>query len=177
MTNEEGGYRSPTCTGLFGHLTLTGFATVKREGIELNGGFTANIVAEMKVGSLQETITVSGATPIVDIQNSGSQNVLTRAVLDTLPTSRSLAALAAVTVGALTTGQSLGGGDVGGSKGDTVYGFSQIHGSLQGMRMLDGMRMNSAYNVAASTRSQVNQVMVQESSQYRAASSRPRAAA
>src|SRR2546430_6167733 len=43
-----------------------------------------------------------------------------------------------------------------------VFGFSQIHGSLQGMRTLDGMRMSSAYNVAASTRNQVNQVMVQE---------------
>lgn len=164
VTNDEGKYRITdlrpgTYTMAF---TLTGFAPVRREGIELNAGRTANIVAEMRVGSLQETVTVSGATPIVDIQNSNSKNVLTRDVLDTLPTSRSMAALAAVTVGALTTGQALGGGDVGGSKGDTVFGFSQIHGSLQGMRTIDGMRMSSAYNVAASTRNQVNQVMVQE---------------
>jgi hypothetical protein len=143
-------------------FTLAGFSAVRREGVELNAGRTVNIVIEMAVGALQETMTVSGATPLVDIQNSNSQNVLTRSVLDTLPTSRSLAAFAAVTVGALTTGQALGGGDVGGSKGDTVFGFSQIHGSLQGMRTIDGMRMSSAYNVAASTRNQVNQVMVQE---------------
>jgi hypothetical protein len=164
VTNDEGKYRITdlrpgTYTITF---TLAGFAAVKREGIELNAGRTANVVAELRVGALEETITVSGATPIVDIQNSSSKNVLTREVLDTLPTSRSMAALAAVTVGALTTGQALGGGDVGGSKGDTVFGFSQIHGSLQGMRTIDGMRMSSAYNVAASTRNQVNQVMVQE---------------
>src|SRR5438309_146613 len=135
LTNDEGKYRiTDLRPGTYSvTFTLAGFAAVKREGIELTAGFTANIVAEMRVGSVQETITVVGATPIVDVQSSGSRNVLTRDVLDTLPTSRSLAALAAVTVGALTTGQALGGGDVGGSKGDTVFGFSQIHGSLQGM--------------------------------------------
>jgi hypothetical protein len=164
VTNDEGKYRiTDLRPGIYTiTFTLTGFAGVIRQGIELNAGRTVNVVAEMKVGALQETVTVTGATPIVDIQNSNSKNVLTREVLDALPTSRSMAALAAVTVGALTTGQALGGGDVGGSKGDTVFGFSQIHGSLQGMRTLDGMRMSSAYNVAASTRSQVNQVLVQE---------------
>jgi len=164
VTDGEGKYkitdlRPGTYTVSF---TLSGFATVRRQGVELNSGFTANIPAEMKVGNLEETLTVTGATPIVDIQNSSAQRVLTREVLDTLPTSRSIAALAAITVGALTTGQALGGGDVGGSKGDTVFGFSQIHGSLQGIRTIDGMLMSSAYNVAASTRNQVNQVMVQE---------------
>ena len=143
-------------------FSLPGFGTVKREGIALTAGFNANVGADLKVGDIQETITVSGATPMVDVQNASSKNVLTREVLDQLPTSRTIASFAALTVGALTTGQALGGGDVGGSKGDTVFGMTQIHGSLQGMRTLDGMRMSSAYNVAASTRNQVNQVMVQE---------------
>src|SRR5262245_42882742 len=143
-------------------FSLPGFGTVKREGIELTAGFNANVGADLKVGDMQETITVSGATPMVDVQNASSKTVLTREVRDQLPTSRTIASFAAITVGALTTGQALGGGDVGGSKGDTVFGFSQIHGSLQGMRTIDGMRMSSAYNVAASTRNQVNQVMVQE---------------
>jgi hypothetical protein len=164
VTDGEGKYRiTDLRPGTYSvTFSLAGFGTVKREGVELNAGFTANIVGEMQVGNLEETLTVTGATPIVDIQNSNSQRVLTREVLDTLPTSRSIAALAAITVGALTTGQALGGGDVGGSKGDTVFGFSQIHGSLQGIRTIDGMLMSSAYNVAASTRNQVNQVMVQE---------------
>src|SRR5262245_44327696 len=41
-------------------FTLPGFATVKREGIELTTGFTANIAAELRVGSVNETVTVSG---------------------------------------------------------------------------------------------------------------------
>ena len=48
---------------------LTGFSTVRREGIELTGTFTASINADLKVGSLAETITVSGETPIVDTQS------------------------------------------------------------------------------------------------------------
>src|SRR5262245_53848389 len=51
-------------------FTLTGFSTVKREGIELTGSFTATVNAELKVGALSETITVSGETPIVDVQSA-----------------------------------------------------------------------------------------------------------
>src|SRR6185436_7341503 len=68
-------------------FSLTGFGTVKREGIELTAGFNANVGADLKVGDIQETITVSGAAPMVDVQNSSSKNVLTREVLDQLPTS------------------------------------------------------------------------------------------
>src|SRR4029077_858924 len=46
-------------------FTLTGFSTVKRDGVELTGSFNATINAEMKVGALEETITVTGETPIV----------------------------------------------------------------------------------------------------------------
>ena len=89
---------------------------------------------------------MTGASPIVDMQNARSQNVLTREVLDTLPTSRASRRSRRSPLGALTTGQALGGGDAGGSKGDTVFGFAQIHGSLQGIRTLDGMKLSSAYN-------------------------------
>src|ERR1700687_816231 len=50
-------------------FALTGFGTVKREGIELTGSFTATVNADLKVGNLAETITVSGQTPIVDVQS------------------------------------------------------------------------------------------------------------
>jgi hypothetical protein len=143
-------------------FTLPGFSSVRREGLELSTGFTAPVDAELRVGGVEETITVSGSSPVVDITNVRSQNVLTREVLDTLPTSRSVQALSSLTLGAVTTGQSLGGGDAGGSKGDTVFGFAQIHGSPQGIRTIDGMKMSSAYRVGASTRLQMNQMMVEE---------------
>src|SRR5215510_8969808 len=58
-------------------FTLTGFNTVKREGIELTTGFTANVNAEMRVGALEETVTVTGASPLVDVQNVRQQTVVT----------------------------------------------------------------------------------------------------
>ena len=140
---------------------LPGFSTVRREGLELNTGFTATVNADMRVGGVEETITVSGASPVVDITNTRQQSVLTREVLDTLPTSKSVQALAAVTLGALTTG-ALGGGEAGGSKGEPVFGFAQIHGSQNGIRTLDGMKLSSAYNVSLAARNQFNQMMVQE---------------
>src|SRR5512140_2236159 len=57
-------------------FTLTGFTTVKRDGIELTGSFSATINADMKVGAVAETITVTGETPVVDVQNTRRENVL-----------------------------------------------------------------------------------------------------
>src|SRR4051812_4748982 len=57
-------------------FSLAGFNTVKREGVELTGTFTAAINADMRVGSLQETITVTGATPTVDLQSTTKQRVM-----------------------------------------------------------------------------------------------------
>ena len=56
-------------------FTLTGFATVKREGIELTGSFIATVNADMKVGGVAETITVTGEAPIVDVTSTRNQQV------------------------------------------------------------------------------------------------------
>ena len=57
-------------------FTLAGFSVVKREGIELSAGFTAPVNAELKVGSVEETITVNGSSPVVDVQSVRTQSVL-----------------------------------------------------------------------------------------------------
>src|SRR5215813_2105889 len=54
-------------------FTLTGFTSVKREGIELTGSFAATVNADMKVGSIDETVTVTGESPIVDVQGTQQQ--------------------------------------------------------------------------------------------------------
>src|SRR5262249_28409819 len=59
-------------------FTLQGFSTLKRDGLELTAGFTATVNADMKVGELAETITVSGETPVVDLQNVRQQTTLSR---------------------------------------------------------------------------------------------------
>ena len=51
-------------------FTLVGFSTIRREGIELVSGFTAKVDADMRVGALEETLTVSGQSPVVDVQNA-----------------------------------------------------------------------------------------------------------
>src|ERR1700752_2753588 len=56
-------------------VSLPGFNTVKREGIELTGTFTATVNAEMRIGALEETVTVTGETPIVDVQSTTRQRV------------------------------------------------------------------------------------------------------
>src|SRR5436190_15483548 len=68
-------------------FSLGGFGTVKREGIELSAGFTATVNADLQVGTLAETVTVTGATPLVDTQNVRKQIVASKDLLDSLPTS------------------------------------------------------------------------------------------
>src|SRR5262245_32955750 len=70
-------------------FTLTGFNTMKREGIELSAGFVANVTAELRVGSLEETITVSGQSPLVDVQSTTQSRAITLAQIDAVPTGRS----------------------------------------------------------------------------------------
>ena len=101
-------------------FTLPGFSTFKREGIELSAGFTATVNAEMKVGALEETVTVTGASPVVDVQNVRTQQVLKDEVLDALPSgARDLTQFASLTLGA--TASTPGRNDVGGDKGETQH--------------------------------------------------------
>jgi hypothetical protein len=123
-------------------FTLTGFASVKREGVELTAGFTATINADLKVGSLQETVTVTGATPIVDVQNVRSQQVIKSDVLENLPAgNKSVMNYIALTLGA--TNSSAGRNDVGGDKGEESTGVA-LHGSRgdDGRTNWDGMNTN-----------------------------------
>lgn len=91
-------------------FALTGFNTVRREGIVLTTDFTANVDAELKVGALEETITVSGQSPLVDVQTVAKQTVLTREVLDALPTARTIQAAGALIPGVTgTAGRDVGG--------------------------------------------------------------------
>src|ERR1700674_1122714 len=65
-------------------FALTGFSPLRREGVELAGSFTAVVNGELKVGALAESVTVTSASPIVDVQSVRQQQVLDRALIDTL---------------------------------------------------------------------------------------------
>ena len=122
-------------------VTLPGFSTFKREGIELSAGFTANVSADLKVGSLEETVTVTGASPIVDVQNARTQQVLRNETLNNLPTgAKNMMAFAAMTLGAVTSSRA---NDVGGDKGEQATGIV-LHGGRgdDGRVNWDGMSTN-----------------------------------
>src|SRR5262245_21296412 len=70
-------------------FSLPGFTTGKREGVALEGTFTATITTELRVGELTETITVTGESPIVDVQNVRRQMVLDNDMISAIPSSRS----------------------------------------------------------------------------------------
>jgi hypothetical protein len=140
ISDDEGRYnivdlRPGTYTVTF---TLPGFSTTRREGIELTSGFTATVNAEMRVGALAETVTVTGASPLVDTQNSRQQKVVSDTLLDTLPTSvKNL-----VTLVNLTPGLS-GAADVGGSAGVFQGNYLPVafHGKRGNKISIDGLRV------------------------------------
>ena len=72
-------------------FSLTGFSAIRRDGVELSGNFTASINADMKVGSLEETITVTGETPIVDTQSVRRQTTIAKELISAMPAARSTA--------------------------------------------------------------------------------------
>jgi hypothetical protein len=83
-------------------FTLQGFSTLKREGIELTGSFTATINAELKVGTLSETITVTGESPIVDVQSAKRETTLNSEVIRSLPTVRNYNSMVVLVPGVVT---------------------------------------------------------------------------
>jgi Carboxypeptidase regulatory-like domain len=124
---------------------LAGFSTVKREGVTLQGSMTATVNADMRVGALSETITVSATPPTVDVQTVQQQRVLGKEAIDTLPTGRTTTNLAVLIPGmVLSTTFSGESQDVGGNTGDVMQALS-IHGGRGGdlRRMVDGLSMQS----------------------------------
>src|SRR5216117_3857313 len=83
-------------------FTLQGFSTFRREGVELSGSFTATINADLKVGALSESITVTGETPVVDVQSARREVTLSSDAIKSIPSVRSYNALVIVVPGVVT---------------------------------------------------------------------------
>jgi len=138
-------------------FTMTGFSTVRREGVELPTNFTATINADLKVGALEESITVSGNSPVVDVQSTVHTQVLNRDTLDALPTGRTIQGL-----GQLVVGVALSIPDVGGTRA-----MQQTYMSTHGMTaanntvLVDGMMVNGLQADGA-VQSYFNDAMSQE---------------
>jgi len=122
--------------------TLPGFNTFERDGVEITTGVTVTINADMRLGGVQETITVSGETPVVDVQNSlRVQRVLSDEVLAALPASRGYGNLLATVSGVQANGIQNGGIN------PTMVFFTSRGGrSNEGTVQIDGMNVGSAFN-------------------------------
>ena len=104
-------------------FTLVGFSSVKRDGLELTGSFSATVNAELRVGAVTETITVTGEAPIVDVQNNTQERVFQKEVIDAIPAGRSHAQIAVLIPGVTGANPDVGGSN---TLGLTSLG---IHGS------------------------------------------------
>ena len=126
-------------------FTLSGFTTFVREGIIIESDFTATVNAQLRVGGVEESVTVSGASPVVDVQSTQSRTVLSSDQIDELPTGRSFQSLSA-TVPALHPAGS-GRFDVGGAS-QMWQGTVVAYGSLANDTALevDGMSVMTLLN-------------------------------
>ncbi|HEV3215073.1 MAG TPA: carboxypeptidase regulatory-like domain-containing protein [Vicinamibacterales bacterium] len=120
-------------------FTLAGFQTVVRDAVELSANFTATINADMKVGTLEETITVSGQTPLVDVQQAAKTQVITRDIIDSLPSTRNI-----MSMGNFVPGIRLGTPDIGGSRSmEQTNPRGHGLGTTHTVQQIDGMSVNS----------------------------------
>ncbi len=139
ITDSNGRYaivelRPGTYTVLF---TLPGFSTVRREGVELTAAFAANVPAQMRVGAVEESLTVAAPSPVVDLQNVVSQRLVSREVLESVPSGKSWSQ-----VGVLMVGISSSLTDVGGSAGENQNPMT-AHGGAANDKIIEmeGLRL------------------------------------
>jgi outer membrane receptor protein involved in Fe transport len=146
-------------------FTLTGFNIVKRDAIEITTGFTAPVNVELKVGAITETVTVSAESPIVDTQRITQQRVITRDVIDAVPTGKTFQ-----NIGVLVPGVVVGAGgtgatpyDVGGSSGEQQVQMA-IHGgnTADMVVQMDGMRFNNLCGSGSYTGISGNDALVEQ---------------
>jgi len=161
VTDGSGNYRITdlrpgTYTVTF---TLPGFSTYKRDGLELSADFNATLNAELKVGALEETVTVTGESPIVDVSSTSRVQVLSRDVLDAVPTGRTIFGMSQ-----LVTGVQLSTPDVGGSRGmQQSYMSTRGLTSANNIVQIDGLMINGLDGDGA-VQQYINNQMIQEMS-------------
>jgi hypothetical protein len=141
-------------------FALPGFSTQVRGGVELTAGFTAAVNADLQVGTLEDTVTVSGVSPLVDTQNVRKQTVVSAELLDVLPTSTKSQNLV-ITLTPGLTGMSDVSGSYSVQLGGTFHGKSGTKVQVDGMS-IQNMQANGAtgYQLNAGT---VSEIAVQTS--------------
>jgi hypothetical protein len=159
ITDSNGAYRIVDLRpGLYTlTFSLAGFNTQVREGVDLPSNFTATINVDLSVGTLQESVTVSGAAPVVDVQSNVRQQVLSRDVIDAAPTAKTIQGY-----GQLVVGVTLNVPDVGGSRAmQQTYFAVRGQGGAQTVVLVDGLMTNGLMGDGA-VQGYHNEAMTQE---------------
>jgi hypothetical protein len=141
VTSENGSYRFPAVPPGVYELSfeLAGFNTMKRGGVEISLGFTANVNAELAVATLQETVTVSGQSPVIDTTATRVQQNFKLEQLNTIPNGRDMWALLAATPGVIMNNIDIGGNRAGTQTGYRAYGLNgQVRTSVEGINTTEG---------------------------------------
>src|SRR5881628_272097 len=112
-TDEQGRYRIESLRPGPYKVTfsLSGFGTLTRTGVDVPSDTVVTVNADMKIGALAESLTVSGLSPQVDVMQASRTQVLTREIIDSLPVSRNV-----MSIGVLAAGVRPGTPDIGGSR-------------------------------------------------------------
>jgi hypothetical protein len=141
VTSETGNYRFPALPPGQYDLTfeLAGFNSLKRSGISISLGFTANVNVELALATLQETVTVSGASPVIDTTSTRIQQNFKMEQLQGLPNGRDMWALLAVTPSVQMSRIDVGGNRAGTQTGYTAYGQNgQVRVLIEGINTTEG---------------------------------------
>jgi len=141
VTSETGNYRFPAVPpGAYAlSYELAGFNTVKRDGIQITLGFTAQVNVELALATVQETVTVSGASPVIDTSATRIQQNFKLEQLQSIPNGRDMWALLAVTPSVQMGRIDVGGNRAGTQTGYTAYGFSgQVRVLIEGINTTEG---------------------------------------
>src|SRR4029450_13039992 len=124
-------------------FTLTGFSTFKREGVELASEFNATVNADLRVGALEETITVTGESPIVDVQSARRQRTLDSDLVQSLPTAKGYAGLMVLIPSMVQSGGGVPNVQL--SPGMVVFGGRGGRGN-EGRAQVDGLNTGASLN-------------------------------
>ena len=141
VTSETGNYRFPAVPPGTYELTyeLAGFNTLKREGISITLGFTAKVNVELALATLQETVTVTGESPVIDTSTTRIQQNFKMEQLQSLPNARDMWALLAVTPSVQMGRIDVGGNRAGTQTGYAAYGMTgQVRVLIEGINTTEG---------------------------------------
>ena len=125
---------------------LAGFQNVKREGIRVVIGQTLSVDQQLQVASLQETVTVSGASPVVDSTTTTMGTNFTKELLTEIPNARDVWAAMSQAPGIQMQGFDVGGSHAGTQTGFVTYGLDvQNQTKIEGIDTTEGNSANAGY--------------------------------